>query len=660
MTFKNLAVKNFKGNIRKYLSLFLCYSLCVMVLQVFFNILQNKGFSSVLSNKNIKILMNFSLIVLIIFLVFFISYAIQTFLKLRSKEFGVYLMLGMNRKYLIKMIFVETCIIIAGALVVGLFFGTVLSFLLYVVFIGLLELDNISFVIEPISYIETLAIFLFILSIQLLFIWIYLKKLNLNDIMKQRKKPESITMPKPTSSIVLSSIAVILLFFAHLNLYSYIADVRSNTNSTFSPVSFIIFYFVGSYLIISRLGALILYLIKRLKKNYYNNILIVTEISNKINQNKKVIFSATILCIVFIFLVSAAYSILIDLPRTVETYQPYHIVYVDYNKDLNWQKIDELIKGNGLDITLHKTLDFLYATRIVSVGESEYSTEMAVISDEQYRRITGKSLDLDKGEILEISSELTGKVNYQFPYDIVKLKFGEKSFDFKFIGEVKEVLINLKVQPSRFMLIVDTDDFNKMKADVGVRYSGRFNMVNFDNWKKTDSVVTELKKQLRVEENKAFSTSNNKDFVAYNAFIIASRIEYYVFAKRESSMRLFIVGFIGILFFICTSCVIYFKLITDIEQIRNKYKKLTKIGITKHEFRRVISNELKVIFFTPILLGAFQGYILMRITTLNSRLEEAFAVNTLIVIAVFFLFQLIYYAITQRKYNIDIIKYKGT
>jgi len=37
-------------------------------------------------------------------------------------------------------------------------------------------------------------------------------------------------------------------------------------------------------------------------------------------------------------------------------------------------------------------------------------------------------------------------------------------------------------------------------------------------------------------------------------------------------------------------------------------------------------------------------------------LEGTFSVNTLIVVAAFFLFQLIYYAITQRKYNRDIIK----
>jgi hypothetical protein len=46
----------------------------------------------------------------------------------------------------------------------------------------------------------------------------------------------------------------------------------------------------------------------------------------------------------------------------------------------------------------------------------------------------------------------------------------------------------------------------------------------------------------------------------------------------------------------------------------------------------------------------------MSIATLDSRLEGTFSVNTLIVVAAFFLFQLIYYAITQRKYNRDIIK----
>lgn len=658
MTFKDLAMKNFKGNVRKYLSLFLCYSLCITVLQVFFNILQNKGFLSVLSNKNIKMLMNFSLIVLIIFLIFFISYAIKTFLKLRSKEFGLYLMLGMNRKDLVKMIFIETCIIIACSLIVGLLFATVLSRLLYIAFKVLLELNNISFVFEFISYIQTFLIFLFILFIQLVFIWKYLSKLQLDEIMKQWKKSESITMPKPTSSIVLSFLAVVMLFLAYLSLFNYIAGVRNDTNSAVTPIFFVICCFLGIYLIISRLGALILHLFKKLEKNYYNNLLIVTEICNKINQNNKVIFSATILCIVFIFFVSSAYSILLDIPRVIETEQPFNIVYVDYNKKVNSQKIDELIIENNLKITAHKTLDFLYATRIDSFGETENSSEMAVISDEQYRSITGKSLDLNKSEIAQINSDLAGKVNDQFPYNIVKLEFGEKSFDFKFKGEERAVLINLKVQPSRFMLIVDIDDFNKIKTNVGIRYSGTFNMINFDNWRKTDSIVDELKKQLEVDENKAFSKSDNKDLVAYSAFKISSKIEYYSFVKQESSMRLFIVSFIGVLFLICTSCVIYFKLITDIEQLRIKYNKLSKIGITKSEFRKVISNELKVIFFSPVLLGAFLGYILIRITTLNSRMEEAFSISTLIVISIFFLFQFIYYATTQKKYNSDIIKRK--
>ncbi|ODM26221.1 ABC transporter permease [Acetivibrio mesophilus] len=657
MTFKDLAIKNFKGNVRKYLSIFLCYSLCVMVLQVFFNILHNKDFLDVFSNKNIKMLMNFSLIVLIIFLVFFISYAIQTFLKLRSKEFGVYLMVGMNRKDLIKLIFIETCIIIAGALIVGFIFGTVLSCLLYIVFKVLLELNNISFSFELISYIKTLAIFLLIFFIQLIFIWLYSKKLHLNEIMKQWKKPESTTMPKPTSSIVLSILAVLMLLFAHINLYNYIAGVRSDNNSGLTPVVFVVCCFVGIYLIISRLGAVILHLFKGSKKNYYNNILTITEIRNKVNQNKKVIFSSTILCIVLIFFVSAAYSILAGLPRVIETEQPYHIVYVDPNKRLDMSKIDRLIKGNNLKQAVHKKLDFLYASRIVSFGETETSTEMAVISDEQYRGVTGKSLDVGKGSIMQINSDLASEANNQFPYDTVKLDFGGKSYDFRFVGEERTILINLKVQPSRFMLIVDADDFNEMKDNVDERYFGTFNMLNFDDWKRTGPLVAELKRQLEDEKNKDFSTSENKDSAAYSAFKMVSRIEYYVSVKRESSMRLFIVSFIGILFLICTSCVIYFKLITDIEQLRIKYKKLKKIGITESEFRKVISNELKVVFFTPVLLGAFLGYILIRIATLNTRMEEVFAVNTLVVIFVFFLFQLIYYIITQKRYNREIIKF---
>lgn len=89
MTFNYLALKNFKSNIKKYLSIFFCCSLCVTVLNVLLNILENKAFELLLVDKSTRTLTYISLILVIIFMVFFISYAIQIFFKTEKQRIRV-------------------------------------------------------------------------------------------------------------------------------------------------------------------------------------------------------------------------------------------------------------------------------------------------------------------------------------------------------------------------------------------------------------------------------------------------------------------------------------------------------------------------------------------------------------------------------------------
>lgn len=254
--FSDMAIKNFKGNVRKYISIFLCCSLCVLVLQVFLIILNNQKLTSVLVSKSIKMLLSFSLIVLVIFMFFFISYAVQTFLKLRSKEFGLYLILGMLRKELTKMIFIETGIIILVALIVGMFLGTVLSYILFVFFKFVFEIENITFTLHYNSYIQTIAIFLLIFFVQFFFVWLYSKRLQLTEIIKYSKKPENIRMPGITSSLVLSIVAIVLLFFSFHSLFTYISGERINNAAPSTPITFIFSCFISIYILISRASSL--------------------------------------------------------------------------------------------------------------------------------------------------------------------------------------------------------------------------------------------------------------------------------------------------------------------------------------------------------------------------------------------------------------------
>ena len=67
--------------------------------------------------------------------------------------------------------------------------------------------------------------------------------------------------------------------------------------------------FLGVYLSISKLGNLIIHLIKK-SKYYYKNILSITELYHKFNQNKKIIFVLSVLSTMTIFLVASPFSLI--------------------------------------------------------------------------------------------------------------------------------------------------------------------------------------------------------------------------------------------------------------------------------------------------------------------------------------------------------------
>lgn len=634
MTFKEIALKNFKANVKKYLTIFLCCSLCVAVLNVLLNILNNSAFEPLLIDKNIKILLRLSLILVIIFMVFFISYAVQTFLKSRSKEFGLYLILGMLKKDFTKLVFMETGIISAFSLVGGLFAGTALTSLLFILSKTIFELQSTRYVFSGTSLIQTIVLFLLIFTIQLFIVRLNSKKLQLIELMKQGRKPENVDMPGLLSSLVLSAASVIALLFSYFSLYQLIAGSGNKPNSNFTPAFCIIISLISIYVLISRAGTLLIYLNKKSKQHYYNNLLGITEICFKINQNKKIIFVSTILFILVIFFISAAYSILGDVPVITELEQPYHIAYADYNKSIDDKRVNELLTGKSAKLIEHKTIDFLYANRIIRIGDSVISSKTAVISEVQYNKIAGDDVKLDLNEVLQINADTGGRVNDRFPYKSIALEFGDKSFDFKFTGEIKNIFINLQVQPTRFAIIMNNGDFNKLISEIDKKYIGTFNLMNFNDWEKTGPIASELKSIYKSDE-----------------FSVASRIEYYAYKRQIAIMRIFIAGFMGLLFLICIGCVMYFRLISDMDQLKAKYGKLMKIGITDKEFKRMISKELRIIFMMPFLLGAAFGTAIMYITTLNSRMEGPFFINSLTVILVFFIFQLIYYTLTLRKYN---------
>ncbi|MEN8905322.1 MAG: FtsX-like permease family protein, partial [Clostridiales bacterium] len=362
----------------------------------------------------------------------------------------------------------------------------------------------------------------------------------------------------------------------------------------------------------------------------------------------------TVLGILVIFFLGTIYSLFMDMNNIASMNQKYNIMYSDFEdkRKVPDDKLTELINDNKLKLKNKVCIEYLYP-----LVEDDFSSEyQPILSKSIYNNLTNSNLAINSGEIvrLNMNGDKDKPLPEVYPFDTFTLKFGNEIFSFKFKApEERNIVINYDVQPSKWLLIINDDDFEKIKSEVNINFKRVFIAIDFYEWKETSQLVHDIKKELDYEDEYSkypVNDERNKDILG-----ISSRIDYYNTIKKELSMTLFIVAFLGGVFLLCSGSITYFKIITNITEKKEKYIKLRKIGITKNEFKKMIKSELKVIFFIPLVFSSVISTILIYILYISSLYPERFSRNMLLVIIYYSFFQVIYYLLAKMKYIKSII-----
>jgi hypothetical protein len=81
MTFSNIAFKNFKAQIQKYLVYFLCNSFAIMIFFMNTTLIFNKALNKIAEEDFINVIFYISMSAILVFSLFFILYAHSAFIK---------------------------------------------------------------------------------------------------------------------------------------------------------------------------------------------------------------------------------------------------------------------------------------------------------------------------------------------------------------------------------------------------------------------------------------------------------------------------------------------------------------------------------------------------------------------------------------------------
>lgn len=355
MMYFKLALKNVKKSFKDYAIYF--FTLIVGIsLFYMFNSIESQTLMLELTNTKHQIIERVSDVLSIIsvfvafILAFLIIYASGFFMKRRKKEFGIYMLLGMKKRKISKIILAETLLVGFISLIVGLLIGIGLSQVMSVVVANMFEANMIkfTFTFSAVALLKTCIYFAIIYLVIMIFNVISVTKCKLIDLINSKKKTEKVKLKNMTLCVIIFLIAVYMLGYAY---YGVTVNIDEFLETERQILKMVVYGIIATFLIFWSLSGMLLKIVMSMKKTYYKGInsFVTKQLSSKINTT---VISTTIICLM-LFITICIFSTAISLNDSMNNKiasMPNVDIEIKKNKDDNGYSVQEEFTRNNIDM----------------------------------------------------------------------------------------------------------------------------------------------------------------------------------------------------------------------------------------------------------------------------------------------------------------------
>ena len=656
MLFK-LSLKNISKSIKDYAIYFFTLILGVATFYVF-NAIDDQSVMMKVSSTTaeiIKLMTNIlsgvSVFVSII-LAFLIVYASRFLIKRRNKEFGVYLTLGMSKKKISLILFIETLIIGIVSLVVGLGIGFLLSQLMSILVANMFEADltRFQFVFSTNACIKTLIYFSIMYFVVMIFNTINISKCKLIDLMHSNKKSEKIKLKNPLFCTIVFIIFCIALGFAYYQVTGGI-EKMTNANSIFVPIGV---GAISTFFVFWSLSGLLLKIFISMKNTYYKglNSFTLRQFSSKINT---MTFSMTIICLMLfitICVLSSALSMKNSLnknvvefsPKDIEISKPANVDLEDSDftdKQIENYKLsfEEIFTKYGFDfkkfknivyfslyaddyVTLKSTLGTYYKTAKKNYPFLSYDDYIVLMKNSDYNNLAN-NFNLEKINLNSDQYAVVG--NYKKMIDIKNEALKRNT----------EIIVNQRIYLPKYKKAINGFyEMGSQKSEIGfiVLPDDALN----ENQKISNKMVADYNGNQDDIEKDVTSFLNNT-----SNYIITFNTKKDI---REASVGLgaivtFLGLYLGIIFLISCAAILALKELSESSDNVEKFVVLRKIGVDEQELNKALFKQIGIFFMFPLILAIIHSIFgVMFCNNILKTMGVSFNLKSVIITSLFIIF----------------------
>ena len=651
-----LAISNLIKNRKLYYPFALSVILAVTISYLFYSLAFNPKIVDLRGASAIQFTLQLGLIVVTFASAIIVLYANSFVMKNRSKELGVYGMLGLEKRHLIGMTFKELLIFGLVTVTAGIGIGALFDNLIFALLLKLAKMK-----------VELVATFQWsvVLSILLVFGFIFLVIVFLNAVRIIRMDALQLSREKAKGEkkgrfLVLQTLVGLITLGGGYYLAQSVKDPVSAVLTFFIAVMLVIF---ATYLLFNAGITVFLQLLKKNKRYYYqpNNLISVSNLIFRMKKNAVGLATIAILSTMVLVTMSAATSIYNGSENMKKLMYPHdfdvkgqHVEVEDLDKLLTQYASEKNLTISNKDVLGYASfgLSSQDGTKLTTFEKGQNNvmpkTVFLVFDQKDYEKMTGQKLNLTGNEVglWARNDQLKGQK-----------AFSLNNQDYTIKQEIQQDFVMNHVS-NQYVLLVS--DYNYLVVP---------NLQNFLEQYQDSAVYTQFYGGMDVTASQEEQLKLTDDFDAYvnnfshnlkseDAMVYNGTTKTDAIAEMNALFGgiLFIGIFLSIIFMVGTVLVIYYKQISEGYEDRERFVILQKVGLDQKQIKQTINKQVLTVFFLPVIFAflhlAFAYHMLSLILKVIGVVDTAMMLSvTLSICGIFALIYVLIFMITSRSYR---------
>lgn len=654
-----LALSNLIKNRKLYYPYALATILTITITYIFTSLTLNPHLDDLTGADSIKAVLGMGLGIVALSSGIIVLYANSFVMKNRSKELGLYSVLGLEKRHLFSMILKETVILGFVTLLLGIGVGALFDKLIYAFLQRLIgESTGLVSTFQVMTIPIVLVIFACIFSLLVLVNGFRLLRLNPLQLTKDGLKGE-----KKGRFLVIQT----FLGLGSMGYGYYLA--LSVQNPVIAIMSFflaVLLVILGTYLLFNAGTTVVLQLLKK-KKNYYykpNNMISISNLVFRMKKNAVGLATIAILSsMVLVTLVGAA-SIYAGKKDYLASATPHDYSVAGNKVDLTSTKklMDDFLIKTGEQANEEVAVSYLLfgiknqeTNKLTVFTKNERKVVpksiVLVFSQETFKQLTGKELNLSSNQIALYTKNKTLKTQKSLSIDGKNYQIHRQLGDF--INKKIPNIYKIIVSDYSYLVVPDIKIFESSMKGTSITQA-TYVGVNVKNPTHDAKKNLDLLDQIAGEATKQLDSQTTGVPVSY--FSANSRYDAEGMVNGFVGGTFFIGIFLSIIFMLGTVLVIYYKQISEGYEDRERFVILQKIGLDDLQVKQTIRKQVLTVFFLPLIFSFIHLAFAYHMISLIVRIIGVFnpslmLVVTIIVCGVFFLAYVLVFALTSRSYR---------